>query len=100
MEFDGFDWDDGNWPKCGKHGVSKEEIEAVFARSDTAIFRDRSHSGDEDRYLAIAIGAEPREGILIGFTERIRGDFRLVRPLTARYMHAKEVRRYERDNDQ
>ncbi len=26
----GFDWDDGNWPKCQKHGVSKEEIEEVF----------------------------------------------------------------------
>jgi uncharacterized DUF497 family protein len=26
----GFDWDDGNWPKCGKHGVSKEEIESFF----------------------------------------------------------------------
>ena len=28
--FDGFDWDDGNWPKCARHGLSKEEIESVF----------------------------------------------------------------------
>lgn len=26
----GFDWDSGNWPKCGKHGVTKEEIKEVF----------------------------------------------------------------------
>jgi uncharacterized DUF497 family protein len=25
----GFQWDDGNWPKCAKHGVSKAEIEEV-----------------------------------------------------------------------
>lgn len=25
-----FDWDEGNWPKCGKHGVSREEIEQVL----------------------------------------------------------------------
>ncbi len=26
----GFDWDDGNIEKCQKHGVSLEEIEALF----------------------------------------------------------------------
>ena len=25
-----FEWDEGNWPKCGKHGVSKDEIEDIF----------------------------------------------------------------------
>jgi uncharacterized DUF497 family protein len=29
MKFGGFDWDSGNWPKRGKHGVSREEIEQV-----------------------------------------------------------------------
>ena len=33
MEFDGFDWDDGNWPKCGKHGVGQAEIEALLRRA-------------------------------------------------------------------
>ena len=34
MEFDGFDWDDGNRDKCQKHGVSIGEIERLFdARS-------------------------------------------------------------------
>ncbi len=26
----GFDWVEGNWPKCGKHGVSRNEIENYF----------------------------------------------------------------------
>jgi predicted DNA binding CopG/RHH family protein len=30
MRFAGFDWDEGNWPKCGKHGVSRAEIEQVL----------------------------------------------------------------------
>jgi uncharacterized DUF497 family protein len=29
--FSGLDWDEGNLAKCQKHGVSVEEIEAVFA---------------------------------------------------------------------
>ena len=27
----GFEWDQGNWPKCGKHGVSRAEIEYVLS---------------------------------------------------------------------
>jgi uncharacterized DUF497 family protein len=30
MRITGFDWDAGNWPKCGTHGVSREEIEQVL----------------------------------------------------------------------
>ena len=33
MKLAGFDWDQGNWPKCGKHGVSREEIEQVLLNS-------------------------------------------------------------------
>lgn len=99
MEFDGFDWDQGNWPKCGKHGVSKGEIEAVFTQVNVLVFRDRSHSGDEDRYLAFTPNAAPRQGVLIGFTERVRDGLRYIRPVTARYMHAKEVSRYEHTKD-
>src|SRR5271170_2071366 len=32
MEFDGFDWDEGNRAKCQKHGVSVAEIEGLFRR--------------------------------------------------------------------
>lgn len=99
MRFDGFDWDDGNWPKCGKHGVSREEIEAIFDRDNLLIFRDGGHSHDEDRFLAIAREFGSRHGLLVGFTRRISLGLNLIRPVTARYMHAKEVGKYERDKN-
>jgi len=34
-----FEWDSGNWPKCGKHGVSREEIYEIFA-GEPAIDKD------------------------------------------------------------
>jgi uncharacterized DUF497 family protein len=37
MNISGFDWDNGNWPKCGKHGVSKEEIEQVLMGTPTVM---------------------------------------------------------------
>jgi hypothetical protein len=30
---EGFDWDEDNWPKCGKHCVSRAKIEAVLLGS-------------------------------------------------------------------
>lgn len=30
VEFDGFDWDEGNREKCRKHGVSLPEIEQAL----------------------------------------------------------------------
>ena len=42
MRFTGFEWDDGNWPKCGKHGVTREEIEQFFVSAKVA--PDLKHS--------------------------------------------------------
>ena len=64
----GFDWDSGNWPKCGKHGVSKAEIETVFENKPEA-YLDPDHSEFEQRYRAIGIGNSCRY-ILIAFTFR------------------------------
>jgi uncharacterized DUF497 family protein len=50
MRISGFDWDDGNWPKCGKHGVTKEDIEAVLCGTP-AVMAD-PHP-DEPRMRAI-----------------------------------------------
>ena len=48
MRFDGFDWDDGNWPKCGKHGVTTEDIETLFG-GNVDIFPARDGSSGETR---------------------------------------------------
>lgn len=88
------DWDEGNWPKCGKHGVSKDEIEEVFA-NDPLVYPDVKHSGTEERCRAIGITNNGRY-VFVVFTFRWKGDDRLERPLSARYMHRDEVEYYEK----
>jgi len=95
MQFDGFDWDDGNWPKCGKHGVTQEEIEGAFDRSDMIVLVDAAHGIGEDRFLMVVLGFGGHHGLLVGFTWRQRGELKLIRPVTARFMHRKEVKFYE-----
>ena len=57
MKIAGFDWDDGNWPKCGKHGVSQKEIEEVFIGTP-AVLADPFP--DETRQRAIGKSATGR----------------------------------------
>ena len=90
---DGFDWDEGNSDKCQAHGVSVGEIETVF-RNEPRIAPDLAHSASEDRLIAIGRNRQGRP-LFIAFTMRERNGQRLIRPITARYMHLREVQRYE-----
>ena len=92
--FDGFDWDVGNRAKCQKHGVSIAAIESLFS-GPIAILPDPAHSVRETRLKAIGYTEQGRAVFLI-FTERRRGVRRLLRPISARYMHAKEIKAYEK----
>lgn len=89
----GFDWDDGNWPKCGKHGVSRVEIEQVFMNSP-AVHAHPTHSIYEERMKAIGRNDAGRM-IYVSFTIRQSATGDLIRPVSARYMHRKEIERYE-----
>ena len=89
----GFDWDDAKRAKCQQHGVSVPEIEGLF-RQPLAIFPDPAHSRDETRFKAIG-RTEAARHVLIVFTLRQREGDRLIRPISARYMHEKEVKYYE-----
>ena len=89
----GFDWDDGNRAKCQRHGVTIEEIEALF-RGRPLVAPDMSHSDDEDRLIAIGRNGFGR-AMFVAFPIRVRNRKRIIRPITARYMHAREIRRYE-----
>ena len=91
----GFDWDDGNRAKCRKHGVSLAEIEDVFGHPHR-IAPDFAHSIAESRFLAIGNGGGLR-AIFVAFTLRDSGGERLIRPISARYMHRKELEGYEED---
>lgn len=92
----GFDWDAGNRAKCQKHGVSVAEIEGLFSRS-LLIIPDASHSRGEERLRAIGKTARGRSVFLV-FTIRELAGKRLIRPVSARYMHRKEIKHYEEEN--
>jgi len=94
----GFDWDTGNRAKCQKHGVSVADIEALFS-SPLLIIPDAAHSKTESRIRALGKTSAGRMVFLV-FTVRLKGGRRLVRPISARYMHAKEVASYEKENPQ
>ena len=87
-----FVWDDGNKMKCQKHGVSLAEIEQVF-RHRPLILSDRTGSM-EVRFNAVGLNAEKRH-IFIVFTLREKEKTLFIRPLSARYMHKKEINAYE-----
>jgi uncharacterized DUF497 family protein len=90
----GFDWDLGNLNHCSKHGVTKAEIEELF-RSGPAIAPDIRHSDKEDRFLAVGRTAKDR-ALFVVFLFRMKAGNRLIRPISARYMHPKEVKAYEK----
>jgi uncharacterized protein len=92
----GFDWDTGNLEKCQKHGVSVAEIEGLFMRPHS-IRVDVEHSLAEERLRAIGKTDTGRYVFLV-FTIRERSGERFVRPISARYMHTKEVEHYEKEN--
>jgi uncharacterized DUF497 family protein len=92
----GFDWDEGNRAKCQKHGVSTVEVEGLFGRP-ILIIPDPSHSQGEERLRAIGRTEKGRSVFLV-FTIRARNGERFIRPVSARYMHGKEVKHYEKEN--
>jgi uncharacterized protein len=60
------------------------------------VFGDPAHSGTEERFKAIGRTDNGR-GVLIVFTLRKKGADTFARPLSARYMHKKEMEHYEKE---
>jgi len=92
----GFEWDDGNRAKCVKHGLSIADIESVLATSETFIVLDRKNSEHEPRFIAIGRTRRGRYAFVV-FTPRRTNDQTVWRPISARYMHRKEIARYEKE---
>ena len=95
IRFSGFDWDNGNRSKCQRHGLTLIEIESLFGRP-ISIWPAPSHSQTEERFKAIGTTAEGRH-VFLAFTLRQRDNRTLVRPISARYMHRKEIEHYEKE---
>jgi uncharacterized protein len=94
----GFDWNAANRTHCQQHGVSIAEIETLF-RDGPRVAPDLRHVHLEDRLIALGRTARGRP-LFVAFTIRVRGGRRLIRPVSARYMHAKEIARYEAQSSQ
>lgn len=94
MQIAGFDWDE-NRSKCQKHGVSPAAIEDIFRRT-IAVLPDPLHSKSEEGFKAIDRTGEGR-GIFVVFTFRTRRGKRLIRPISARRMHKREMKHYEKE---
>ena len=94
----GFDWDDANRGKCQRHGVTLAEIEQVF-QGNVAVAPDLKHSAGEDRMIAVGRTNEGRS-LFVAFTLRTINRRHLIRPVSARYMHAKEIAAYEKESTQ
>ena len=90
-----FDRDAGSRKKCEKHGVSIAEIESIFG-GPVAVYSDPAHSEDEERSIAVARTTAGRV-VFAAFTLRERNGKKLLRPVSARYMHKKEIEYYEKE---
>ena len=75
--------------ECRNHGVSLAAIERAF-RGSLAVFPDPAHSAAEERFKAIG-RTEGGRGILIVFTLRTHENETFIRPISARFMHRKEL---------
>jgi uncharacterized DUF497 family protein len=88
----GFNWDARNLEKCQKHGVSIAEIEAVL-RADLQIAPAPRQSLAEER---LSNRADTKWAGSVRRLHLARPKWApLVGPISARYMHAKEIERYE-----
>ncbi len=96
LRVNGFDWDSGKSAKGQKHGVSITEIDGIFA-DNSRIAPDPRHSVGEDRLIAVGRTSAGRP-IFVAFTIRTKNKLRLIRPVTTRFMHAREVAAYEKEN--
>jgi uncharacterized protein len=91
----GFDWDRGNRDKCQKHGMSIEEIEGVFTRP-VVILPDKENPQGELRLKAIGKTLGGRHAFIVFTWRAERGGSAMLRPISARFMHRKEVESYEK----
>jgi uncharacterized DUF497 family protein len=91
-----FDWDDGNRKKCEKHGVSVGEIEALLSGTPR-VAPDQKHSKAEGRFIAVGRNAR-RRPIFVSYTLREKDGQLVIRPISARYMHRKEIENYEAES--
>jgi uncharacterized DUF497 family protein len=71
------------------------EIERLF-RGEALVAPDLAHSTTEQRFRAIGMSGEGRH-VFVVFIWRSKGRQVFIRPISARYMHRKEVLAHEKE---
>ncbi len=94
----GFEWDKGNLEKCRKHGISLKEIERFFRQESIYIPPDYKHSEKEQRFLAIGKSRKGKPMFVVFTLRSDEGEGQRIHPISARFMHDKEARKYEKEN--
>ena len=88
-----FDWDAGNLEHTAKHGVTPSEIEFALS-NDPMVQTDPYPAEIEQRWRGVGQTAKGRM-LFVVFIFREISEVLKIRPLSARYMHDKEVKKYE-----
>ncbi len=91
MKIAGFDWDNGNWPNAESMACRALKIEQVLL-GNPAIMADPRP--DELRLRAIG-KTKARRMVFIVFMCREIDRQTWLRPISARYMHQKEIDHYD-----
>lgn len=85
-----FQWDEGNIGKNKKHKVEDKEAEEVFLDENKKTFKDKLHSGGEERFRVVGKTKKGRS-LFVAFTIR-KGKIRII---SVRNINKKEVYLYE-----
>ena len=88
-----FDWDEANVEHTAKHGVSRSDIEFVL-KNDPIVRPDVYPSILEQRWRGVGRDKTGRY-IFVAFTLREVNKVLHIRPISARYMHKREIQTYE-----
>jgi uncharacterized protein len=75
--------------------LSARDIESIF-QGPVSVFPDPEHSGEEERFIGIG-KTEKHRNIFVVFKLRRKDDVVLIRPISARFMHKKEIDYYEKE---
>ena len=91
---DGFDWDTGDLLKILNRGIIPQLIDEFFLR-EQLLSPDYKHSASEERFIAVGKSYNGRY-MLVSYTMRVKNNLNLIRVVTARCMHKKEIIFYEK----
>jgi len=94
LRVNGFEWDDGNRDKC-QNMASRSRKSKTCLCAALVLRPIPNIPAEEERLIAVGKTTAGRS-LFAAFTIRTKGGRILIRVVTARYMHEKEIAAYEK----